>query len=59
MSVLRTNAQKYLPNYFRKGQLEKLFFLFPVRFASHRAAFTYHAPHPLLPVLTSSLRNCC
>eukprot|EP01126_Amoeba_proteus_P053831 TRINITY_DN6580_c0_g2_i3.p1 TRINITY_DN6580_c0_g2~~TRINITY_DN6580_c0_g2_i3.p1 ORF type:complete len:127 (-),score=22.99 TRINITY_DN6580_c0_g2_i3:77-457(-) len=24
-----TNAMKYLPNYFYKGQLEKLFFLFP------------------------------
>jgi tRNA (guanine-N7-)-methyltransferase len=27
--VLRTNAMKYLPNYFEKGQLEKMFFLFP------------------------------
>lgn len=26
---LRTNAMKYLPNYFRKGQLQKMFFLFP------------------------------
>ena len=25
----RTNAMKYLPNYFRRGQLEKMFFLFP------------------------------
>eukprot|EP00879_Flechtneria_rotunda_P021825 GHRR01023014.1.p4 GENE.GHRR01023014.1~~GHRR01023014.1.p4 ORF type:complete len:102 (+),score=36.74 GHRR01023014.1:617-922(+) len=30
ISVLRTNGMKCLPNYFRKGQLEKLFFLFPV-----------------------------
>jgi len=29
ISVMRTNAQKYLPNYFHKGQLQKLFFLFP------------------------------
>merc|ERR1719195_594176 len=29
VSVLRTNAMKFLPNYFRKGQLEKLFFCFP------------------------------
>lgn len=29
ISVLRTNAMKYLPNYFEKGQLEKMFFLFP------------------------------
>ena len=28
-AVLRTNAMKYLPNYFMKGQLEKMFFLFP------------------------------
>ena len=30
ISCLRTNAQKYLPYYFNKGQLTKLFFLFPV-----------------------------
>lgn len=29
ISVLRTNAMKYLPNYFEKGQLQKMFFLFP------------------------------
>lgn len=29
--VVRTNAMKCLPNYFAKGQLEKLFFLFAVR----------------------------
>ena len=29
VSVLRTNAMKYLPNYFRKAQLTKLFFLYP------------------------------
>ena len=31
VACLRTNAQKYLINYFRKGQMTKLFFLFPVR----------------------------
>ena len=30
VAVARTNAMKYLPNYFGRGQLEKLFFLFPV-----------------------------
>jgi tRNA (guanine-N7-)-methyltransferase len=30
ITAIRTNGQKYLPNYFRKGQLSKLFFLFPV-----------------------------
>lgn len=29
ISVIRTNAMKYLPNYFRKGQLKKMFFLYP------------------------------
>lgn len=28
---VRTNAMKCLPNYFEKGQLEKMFFLFAVR----------------------------
>lgn len=32
ISCVRTNAMKYLPNYFRKEQLTKIFFLFPVRF---------------------------
>ncbi len=29
VAVTEANAMKYLPNFFRKGQLEKLFFLFP------------------------------
>ncbi|KAJ3070458.1 tRNA (guanine-N(7)-)-methyltransferase (tRNA(m7G46)-methyltransferase) [Podochytrium sp. JEL0797] len=29
ISVLRMNAMKFLPNFFEKAQLEKLFFLFP------------------------------
>ncbi|KAI0504557.1 hypothetical protein KFK09_015509 [Dendrobium nobile] len=29
ISVVRTNSMKYLPNYFCKGQLSKIFFLFP------------------------------
>eukprot|EP00730_Choanoeca_flexa_P005935 TRINITY_DN12055_c0_g1_i1.p2 TRINITY_DN12055_c0_g1~~TRINITY_DN12055_c0_g1_i1.p2 ORF type:complete len:265 (+),score=57.91 TRINITY_DN12055_c0_g1_i1:4036-4830(+) len=29
LGVLRTNAMKFLPNYFRKGQLTKMFFLYP------------------------------
>ena len=29
IAVLRTNAMKYLPNFFAKGQLSKMFFLFP------------------------------
>lgn len=29
IACLRTNAMKYLPNYFNKGQLSKMFFLYP------------------------------
>ncbi|KAH7366314.1 hypothetical protein KP509_18G072300 [Ceratopteris richardii] len=29
ISIIRTNAMKYLQNYFQKGQLQKMFFLFP------------------------------
>ncbi|KAK2141683.1 hypothetical protein LSH36_1057g00087 [Paralvinella palmiformis] len=29
IACIRTNAMKYLPNYFRKAQLSKMFFLFP------------------------------
>ncbi|KAM9813226.1 tRNA (guanine-N(7)-)-methyltransferase [Neosynchiropus ocellatus] len=29
IACLRSNAMKYLPNFFRKGQLSKMFFLFP------------------------------
>jgi len=29
ISIIRTNAMKYLTNFFEKGQLKKLFFLFP------------------------------
>lgn len=29
VACARTNAMRYLPNYFGKGQLQKLFFLFP------------------------------
>lgn len=32
ITALRTNAMRHLPNYFNKGQLHKLFFLFPVSF---------------------------
>jgi len=30
ITALRTNAMRHLPNFFLKGQLHKLFFLFPV-----------------------------
>lgn len=31
ISVVRTNSMKYIPNYFGKAQLSKMFFLFPDR----------------------------
>lgn len=34
ISAIRTNSQKYLVNFFAKGQLTKLFFLFPVSLVS-------------------------
>eukprot|EP00656_Telonema_subtile_P029918 TRINITY_DN3296_c0_g1_i5.p2 TRINITY_DN3296_c0_g1~~TRINITY_DN3296_c0_g1_i5.p2 ORF type:complete len:172 (-),score=41.24 TRINITY_DN3296_c0_g1_i5:166-681(-) len=39
VSVVRTNAMKYLPRYFSKGQLSKMFFCFPdphFKRANHR-----------------------
>lgn len=39
ITALRTNAMRHLPNFFVKGQLEKLFFLFPdphFKTANHR-----------------------
>ena len=39
ISCIRTNSMKFFPNYFRKGQLSKLFFLFPdphFKTANHR-----------------------
>lgn len=29
IACIRTNAMKHLPNFFKKGQIEKMFFLFP------------------------------
>jgi len=29
VAVIRTNAMKYMTNFFKKGQLKKMFFLFP------------------------------
>jgi len=29
IACIRSNAMKYLPNFFKKGQLEKMFFLYP------------------------------
>ena len=36
VACVRANAMKHLPNYFRKGQLERMFFLFPVRHVFQR-----------------------
>lgn len=29
IACIRSNSMKYLPNFFKKGQLEKMFFLYP------------------------------
>lgn len=29
VSVMRNNAMKFLPNFFKKGEISKMFFLFP------------------------------
>lgn len=45
ISVIRANAMKFLPNFFRKGQLEKMFFLFPdphFKKRKHKARIVTH-----------------
>lgn len=53
VACIRTNAMKFLPNYFAKGQLTKMFFLFPVRRAratrAHVCVHAQSASHPPLP----------
>lgn len=47
VSVVRANTMKYLCNYFRKGQLEKLLFLFPdphFKACNHRSAHLSSCP---------------
>ena len=50
VSVLRTNAMKFLVNYFAKGQLLKMFILFPdphFKKAKHKwRIIKYDAPPP-------------
>jgi hypothetical protein len=46
-SVVRTNIMKFAPNYFRKGQLKKMFFLFPdphFKKSNHRRRVIKSAP---------------
>jgi len=45
IAVICTNAMKYFPNYFFKGQLEKIFFLFPdphFKKSNHRRRIISH-----------------
>lgn len=45
VSCIRTNSMKFMPNYFEKGQLEKVFFLFPdphFKAANHRRRVIQH-----------------
>eukprot|EP00439_Symbiodinium_sp_Y106_P077992 s2628_g16.t2 len=50
VSVIRTNAMKFLPNYFRKGQLEKMFFCFPDPHFKRKNARRRIISHGLLSV---------
>ncbi|XP_066582056.1 tRNA (guanine-N(7)-)-methyltransferase [Prorops nasuta] len=46
IACLRTNAMQYLPNYFNKGQLKKMFFLYPdphFKKAKHKWRIINHA----------------
>eukprot|EP00931_Biecheleriopsis_adriatica_P092514 TRINITY_DN66323_c0_g1_i1.p1 TRINITY_DN66323_c0_g1~~TRINITY_DN66323_c0_g1_i1.p1 ORF type:complete len:297 (-),score=47.99 TRINITY_DN66323_c0_g1_i1:80-970(-) len=50
VSVIRTNAMKFLPNYFRKGQIEKMFFCFPDPHFKRKNARRRIISHGLLSV---------
>ena len=44
---MRTNCMKYLPNYFEKGQLQKIFICFPdphFKAKNHRRRIVTYAP---------------
>lgn len=46
ISCVRTNSMKHMPHFFRKGQLSKLFFLFPdphFKTANHRRRIIQHS----------------
>jgi tRNA (guanine-N7-)-methyltransferase len=53
-TAIRANTMKHMSNFFRKGQLEKMFFLFPdphFKAANHRCAtatLCQGSPHILL-----------
>ncbi len=49
VSVLRTNAMKYLPNFVSKGQLTKMFFLFPVGLCTQQRKPLVRCAAKLLP----------
>jgi len=42
VACIRTNAMKHLPNFFKKGQLSTMFFLFPGLFKISNADFCQH-----------------
>lgn len=48
---------KYLPNYFRKGQLTKMFFLFPVSFCAVEEG--YYCGHDISEVLLAVIVMPC
>lgn len=58
ISVIRANAMKFLPNFFEKGQLAKLFFCFPdphFKARKHKARIVSYVPpeRARIPLLIS------
>ena len=48
IACIRSNAMKHLPNFFRKGQIEKMFFLFPdPHFKKHKHKWRIISPQLL------------
>ncbi len=57
VGVLRANGMKFLPNFFTKHQLSKLFFLFPTRTSSRASTRRESSAQPCSPnTPTSSVR---
>lgn len=57
ISVIRANAMKFLPNFFEKGQLAKLFFCFPdphFKARKHKARIVSYVPRNVTPEDSSS-----
>jgi tRNA (guanine-N7-)-methyltransferase len=61
VAVLRANAMKFLPNFFEKGQLRKMFILFPdphFKQRKHKARIISYVPLPSLQCKKDSSDTC-